>query len=189
MSILSTVKKGTISIKTASGYVKLLPRTLASLVSMDDGTTVENKINTINTNLSAIPKPEDFIIEHGYANKLENYGWQWEYIKLNNGLMFLWRCSKKVDSFVTSNSSTSGWYYSGETTWNTLNSVGMSQILSVNTSIDRCGNSGLPMISVVESKIVDGGFFEIKFVIVGNKNTTYDLSVSCFVIGRWDSTV
>lgn len=47
MSILRTVKKGYISIKTASGYMKLLPRTLATLVSMSDGTSVENKISSL----------------------------------------------------------------------------------------------------------------------------------------------
>lgn len=52
MSILSTVKKGTWSIKTVSGYIKYLPRTLATLVDMSDGKTVEETINTINTNLS-----------------------------------------------------------------------------------------------------------------------------------------
>ncbi len=54
MSILSTLKKGYLSIKTASGYMKLLPRTLSTLVTMNDGTTVEKKINQINTNLSNI---------------------------------------------------------------------------------------------------------------------------------------
>ena len=48
MAILSTVKKGYITLKTASGYVKLLPRTLATLVAMGDGKTVEEKINELN---------------------------------------------------------------------------------------------------------------------------------------------
>lgn len=48
MSILSTVKKGYMTIKTASGYVKLLPRTLATLVAMSDGKSVEDKINELN---------------------------------------------------------------------------------------------------------------------------------------------
>ena len=51
MSILSTVKKGYMTIKTASGYVKLLPRTLATLVAMNDGKSVEEKINELNSNL------------------------------------------------------------------------------------------------------------------------------------------
>lgn len=37
MAILDTVKKGYLTLKTATGYVKLLPRTLASLVSTSDG--------------------------------------------------------------------------------------------------------------------------------------------------------
>lgn len=51
MSILSTVKKGYMTIKTASGYVKLLPRTLATLVAMSDGKSVEEKINELNGKL------------------------------------------------------------------------------------------------------------------------------------------
>ena len=52
MSILSTVKKGYMTIKTASGYVKLLPRTLATLVAMSDGKSVEEKITELNSKLS-----------------------------------------------------------------------------------------------------------------------------------------
>lgn len=52
MSILSTVKKGYMTIKTASGYVKLLPRTLATLVAMSDGKSVEDKINELNGKLT-----------------------------------------------------------------------------------------------------------------------------------------
>lgn len=51
MSILSTVKKGYITIKTTAGYVKLLPRTLATLVAMSDGKSVEEKINELNSKL------------------------------------------------------------------------------------------------------------------------------------------
>lgn len=39
------------TIKTASGYVKLLPRTLATLVAMSDGKSVEEKINELNGKL------------------------------------------------------------------------------------------------------------------------------------------
>lgn len=49
MSILSTVKKGYITIKTTAGYVKLLPRTLATLVAMSDGKSVEEKITELNS--------------------------------------------------------------------------------------------------------------------------------------------
>ena len=52
MSILSTVKKGYMTIKTAAGYVKLLPRTLATLVAMSDGKSVEEKITELNSKLT-----------------------------------------------------------------------------------------------------------------------------------------
>ena len=51
MAILDTVKKGYLTLKTATGYVKLLPRTLASLVSTSDGSNVQTKLDTINNNL------------------------------------------------------------------------------------------------------------------------------------------
>ena len=52
MAILDTVKKGYLTLKTATGYVKLLPRTLASLVSTSDGSNVQTKLDTINNNLT-----------------------------------------------------------------------------------------------------------------------------------------
>lgn len=52
MAILDTVKKGYLTLKTATGYVKLLPRTLASLVSTSDGSNVQAKLDTINNNLN-----------------------------------------------------------------------------------------------------------------------------------------
>lgn len=54
MAILDTVKKGYLTLKTATGYVKLLPRTLASLVSTSDGSDVQTKLDTINNNLMSI---------------------------------------------------------------------------------------------------------------------------------------
>ena len=51
MAILDTVKKGYLTLKTATGYVKLLPRTLASLVETSDGSNVQTKLDTINNNL------------------------------------------------------------------------------------------------------------------------------------------
>ena len=54
MAILDTVKKGYLALKTATGYVKLLPRTLASLVSTSDGSDVQTKLDTINNNLTTI---------------------------------------------------------------------------------------------------------------------------------------
>ena len=65
MAILSTIKKGYLLIKTATGYVKLLPRTLATLVSMADGSTVESQITALkgsvselNSNIIEISKSE-----------------------------------------------------------------------------------------------------------------------------------
>lgn len=46
MAILDTVKKGYMYLKTSSGYTKLLPRTHASLVSLDEGGTVQAKIDS-----------------------------------------------------------------------------------------------------------------------------------------------
>lgn len=53
MAILDTIKKGYILLKTTSGYVKLLPRTLAKLVEMEDGTNVEDAIANLSKKLTA----------------------------------------------------------------------------------------------------------------------------------------
>ena len=46
MSVLDTVKKGYLHIKTATDeYMRILPRTLASLILMNDGSTAEDSIN------------------------------------------------------------------------------------------------------------------------------------------------
>lgn len=47
MAILNTVKKGFLRSKTDSGYITLKPKTDASLVSMNDGAPVENKITSL----------------------------------------------------------------------------------------------------------------------------------------------
>lgn len=54
MAILDTVKKGYLTLKEATGYVKLLPRTLASLVETSDGSNVQTKLDTINNNLKSL---------------------------------------------------------------------------------------------------------------------------------------
>lgn len=46
MAIIDTVKKGYMYLKTSSGYTKLLPRTYASLVSLDEGGTVQAQIDS-----------------------------------------------------------------------------------------------------------------------------------------------
>ena len=52
MAILSQTKQGFITFKTIAGYVKWLPRTLASLVTMNDGKSVEEKITQLNGSLA-----------------------------------------------------------------------------------------------------------------------------------------
>ena len=56
MSILSTVKKGYLYMKTSTGYLKLLPRTLASLVSLDNGNSVETEIASIKSSAFNLSK-------------------------------------------------------------------------------------------------------------------------------------
>ena len=53
MAILNIIKKGYIHLKVGGAYIKLLPRTLATLVSMSDGRSVENAIDELNRNLEA----------------------------------------------------------------------------------------------------------------------------------------
>lgn len=65
MSILSTVKKGYLYMKTSTGYLKLLPRTLASLVSLDNGHSVETEIDLIKSTASSLSK-----IVSGHTTKL-----------------------------------------------------------------------------------------------------------------------
>lgn len=54
MAILNIIKKGYIHLKVGGAYIKLLPRTLATLVSMSDGRSVENAIDELNRKLPAI---------------------------------------------------------------------------------------------------------------------------------------
>lgn len=65
MSILSTVKKGYLYMKTSTGYLKLLPRTLASLVSLDNGNSVETEISNIKSAASSLST-----IVSGHTTKL-----------------------------------------------------------------------------------------------------------------------
>ena len=77
MAILDTVKKGYLTLKEATGYVKLLPRTLASLVETSDGSNVQTKLDTINNNLISIKERG---VKNGY-----------NYIKYSNGDAVVWR--------------------------------------------------------------------------------------------------
>ena len=69
MSILSTVKKGYLYMKTSSGYLKLLPRTLASLVSLDNGNSVETEISNIKSAASSLSSTVS-----GHTTTLNSHG-------------------------------------------------------------------------------------------------------------------
>lgn len=69
MSILSTVKKGYLYMKTSSGYLKLLPRTLASLVSLDNGNSVETEISSIKSEASKLSSTVS-----GHTTTLNSHG-------------------------------------------------------------------------------------------------------------------
>lgn len=69
MSILSTVKKGYLYMKTSSGYLKLLPRTLASLVSLDNGKSVETEISSIKSEASNLSSTVS-----GHTTTLNSHG-------------------------------------------------------------------------------------------------------------------
>ena len=72
MAILNTIKKGYMHLKVGGAYIKLLPRTLATLVSMSDGRSVENAIDELNRNLQS-----------GYTHLSED---EIGYVKFSNGL-------------------------------------------------------------------------------------------------------
>ena len=69
MSILSTVKKGYLYMKTSSGYIKLLPRTLASLVSLGNGNSVETEISNIKSAASNLSSTVS-----GHTTTLNSHG-------------------------------------------------------------------------------------------------------------------
>ena len=78
MAILDTVKKGYLALKTATGYVKLLPRTLASLVSTSDGSDVQTKLDTINNNLNNIIKNVEITKTNLKVNAGSDFRWTWD---------------------------------------------------------------------------------------------------------------
>ena len=77
MAILSTIKKIRPYIKTATGYIKL--KLFADDVVTNDGKTVQDEIDTINTNLT-----ENSIIEQGDGG--DSYT-SYSYVKYGNGLL------------------------------------------------------------------------------------------------------
>ena len=78
MAILDTVKKGYLTLKTATGYVKLLPRTLASLVSTSDGSDVQTKLDTINNNLTTVIKNVEVTKTNLKINANSDFRWVWD---------------------------------------------------------------------------------------------------------------
>lgn len=78
MAILDTVKKGYLTLKTATGYVKLLPRTLASLVSTSDGSDVQTKLDTINNNLTTVIKNVEVKKTNLKINANSDFRWAWD---------------------------------------------------------------------------------------------------------------
>lgn len=77
MAILSTIKKIRPYIKTATGYIKL--KLFADDVVTNDGKTVQDEIDTINTNLT-----DNSIIEQGSGG--DSYT-SYSYVKYGNGLL------------------------------------------------------------------------------------------------------
>ena len=95
MAILDTVKKGYLTLKTATGYVKLLPRTLASLVSTSDGSDVQTKLDTINNNLTVINHMEMLGTPSGCKATIDKNGTNNYYMKIGNLVFF------NVEIFLT----------------------------------------------------------------------------------------
>lgn len=96
MAILDTVKKGYLTLKTATGYVKLLPRTLASLVSTSDGSDVQTKLDTINNNLTSHINKK--IISHG-SNATGGVTWDTTtFLKKNTTYHFIIVVNSNINS-------------------------------------------------------------------------------------------
>lgn len=72
MSILSTIKRGYLYLKTTSGYIKVLPRTEASLVELKDGTNVENRIS----NKAAYSYIKEVTTEEYHSQAGKEYNWE-----------------------------------------------------------------------------------------------------------------
>ena len=54
MAILSTIHKGYLRLKTVAGYVTILPRTLASLVEMKNGKSVEDAVTELDNKVNKV---------------------------------------------------------------------------------------------------------------------------------------
>lgn len=80
MAILNTIKKGYMHLKVGGAYIKLLPRTLATLVSMSDGRSVENAIDELNRKLAA--DGERTTTLNGWAVKYRYAGAGYMYVNI-----------------------------------------------------------------------------------------------------------
>ena len=111
--------------------------------------------------------------------------YHWKYRKWSNGDFELWRFINEAGDYSTSHSSANNIYYSDEKVWyppdNSLNVKTIEQTLA---TIDRKGNDGLPNVSVVDTYI-QNGIPCVKFIVTGNKNTTYKASVNFYIRGTW----
>mgnify|MGYP000083231577 CR=1 FL=1 len=111
--------------------------------------------------------------------------YHWKYRKWSNGDFELWRFINEAGDYSTSHSSANNIYYSDEIVWyppdNSLNVKTIEQTLA---TIDRKGNDGLPNVSVVDTYIQNGIPY-VKFIVTGNKNTTYEASVNFYIRGTW----
>lgn len=181
MAILDTVKKGYLTLKTATGYVKLLPRTLASLVSTSDGSDVQTKLDTINNNLTI------YVMEERNISPKDNGTYQWRYRKWSNGTLELWRIGGNVDTITTSHESVNGVFYSDELVWypfDLTDYVSVKEIYQVTGTIDRKGNTGLPQLNVIKCWAENGCAF-IRFIITSNRSSEYKVSTNFYIQGRW----
>lgn len=78
MAILDTINKVRLHIKTATGYIKY--KFFADDIVTNKGTTVEDELNTINTNLT-----ENSITEQGYGT--DGTYTKYFYVKHGNGIL------------------------------------------------------------------------------------------------------
>lgn len=145
-----------------------------------------NKIEQLQNDIAQMKeKFSVYILEENEIQK-EGNSYHWKYRKWSNGDFELWRIYGKNNSFATSHGSDSGWYYSDEITWYPaglpFSATKIEQILA---TANRNGASGLPNINIVKSAILNGIPY-VKFIIVSNRNQTYNVSCDFYIRGKWN---
>lgn len=96
----------------------------------------------------------------------------------------LWRTVNETDSYTTSHSSAGSVYYSDECIWSpTDNTLNVKKIEQTIATVDRKGNDGLPNVNIINTYI-QNGIPCVKFIVTGNKNTTYKASVNFYIRGN-----